>query len=149
MEDMLCGAAGIPQAAQWAKEFYKAIEGEIFTERFDKPSYIQRYLPGVMSTTACEVHLTNWACDVRKFGFAVAGESAAEVATRLANQQACQDAITALELLQTETYNEAFQEAVARAEDYVDSSRFARSATKSFTGPCGRRHLEPASTLRG
>ncbi|KAH4122872.1 hypothetical protein HBH98_100600 [Parastagonospora nodorum] len=86
----------MPEAVQWAKDLYKTIEGYVFTERFGKPSYIQKYLPGVMSTMACDVH---------RYGSPVVRESGPETAARLACQQACQDAITALELLWSETYN--------------------------------------------
>jgi hypothetical protein len=48
MEELLSGAAGLPEAFQWAKALYKTIEGYVFTERFGKPSCIQKYLPGLM-----------------------------------------------------------------------------------------------------
>ncbi|KAH4086744.1 hypothetical protein HBH70_093450 [Parastagonospora nodorum] len=96
MDELLSGAARMPEAVQWAKDLYKTIEGYVFTERFGKPSYIQKYLPGVMSTMACDVH---------RYGSPVVRESGPETAARLACQQACQDAITALELLWSETYN--------------------------------------------
>jgi len=58
MEEMLSGAAGTPQAVKWANEHYKAMEGDVFTERCRKPSYIQRFLHVVVCTSAYEVEIT-------------------------------------------------------------------------------------------
>jgi hypothetical protein len=114
-DGLLVGPEGSPEAAQWIKEHYKSIEGDIFTKRFGKPSFIQKYLPGVISAEGVEVSLTNWAIDERKFSLVPAGETAAAAQTRIANQQACRAAITQLENLWRLTYDEAFKIAAAKA----------------------------------
>jgi hypothetical protein len=108
-DGLLVGPEASPEAAQWVKEHYKSIEGDIFTERFDKPSVIQKYLPRVLSAEDAEVCLKNWALDERKFSFIPVGETAAAAQTKIANRQACRAAITQLENLSRLTYDETFK----------------------------------------
>jgi hypothetical protein len=97
------------------KEHYKSIEGDIFTERFGKPSVIQMYLPRVLSVEDAEVSLKNWALDERKFAIFVCAAAAVSPTGMKENRQACRAAITQLENLWRLTYDETFKLTASKA----------------------------------
>ncbi|KAH7068407.1 hypothetical protein BKA63DRAFT_570504 [Paraphoma chrysanthemicola] len=139
-EDLLSGAVGPPEAQQWVKEFYKKIEGEIFTERFVNRSFFRRYLRGRLCALHCEVHLTNWTIDARICEFMQDGETPQQVATRLANRQAYLQAVNDLQDLWRRFYAEGHKWAVA---DVAKATGFALVRARRQRDQCRSLQAQP------